>query len=217
LEEKKIVWKYAFSDWISSDSQESRKRSAAKHIIFKPHGSLNICFVTHCGPDRDRNRYGLHFVKENDWLATCNEENFGYKREAKKRSRKVVAIEEGAWIIGYLADAEKQEHNSPGYFADTVHDLSKVNLYGAALAMRQATSLYVLGYSLPEKDSWLRRRIEALDRKPRKINPDTTPVYVASKDDSGRILKYFAELRFKKRFCINNGDIVDSPNWPSSR
>lgn len=104
-------------------------------------------------------------------------------------------------MIGYLSDALKDEINTPGTVADPAHDFAKWNLMHAGLSLRRATSIFILGYSLPPADGWMWARLVGLPNK------KAIPVYVASRGHSADIVTKLRDAGFVKAAMLDNGDI----------
>lgn len=172
------AWAYCFENWFDNHAPPERP----KHIIVKPHGSLNVWFDTLWGSP---NRHSVYFADRADRLITCPEDMIGVERPRPG----VEDRELRPWLIGYVRDELKDEINSPGYYGDSAHDLCKANLARAALVLQKATSLYVLGYSMPDGDSWVWARVEASENI-------SIPVYVASRGQTDRIVRRFRQLGF---------------------
>jgi hypothetical protein len=88
----------------------------------------------------------------------------------------------------------KDELNSPAMLPDAAHDLCKWNMSYAGLSLQKASALYILAYSMPDEDRWIRERLATLRKK-------DFPIYVASCKDSDRIvraLKSFGFINAKK-------------------
>lgn len=180
-------WAYCFTEWITDLPQDS-----SKHVIVKPHGSVNVWFKTVWDALSKPLTHSLEFADPQDFLRTCPSHEIGCDALSQGRYE-----EYRPWLIGYLPDYMKDEHNTPGYFADCAHDLCKANLTYAALSLYHATSVFILGYSMPSEDQWIWNRFAALPRK-------DFPVYVASKGDSDRIVKEFKNKDFNKIVMLNN-------------
>lgn len=168
-------WRYGFEDLL--EGQNKTLQSEGGHLIVKPHGSLNVWFKTLWESRSTSGKVDLHqlsFVDNTDRLKTCPFAEVGCVNGNEP------ADELRPWVIGYLPDAMKDELYSPGFFADTAHDLCKWNMVYSALALQKASSLYVLGYSMPDEDRWIWERLAALRKK-------EFPIYVASRSASKRI------------------------------
>ena len=166
------AWRYAFQGLFEIDHWKNTKD--ARHIVVKPHGGLNIWFQT-------SNGHKVRFASTTNRLTTCDWNDVGYHPYEEGELRPC--------IIGYLPDALKDETNSPGKTADASHDFHKWNLAYASLAFQRATSLYILGYSMPLEDQWMRNRLKGLSDK--NIN-----VYVASGSHTHSIVAYFQHVGF---------------------
>jgi hypothetical protein len=168
-------WVYGFEKLFEGLSKESSNE--VTHVIVKPHGSLNIWFTTVWESrvaSGTRDLHQVSFVDTDDRLKTCPFDEVGGKVGSNSLE------ERRPWVIGYLPDEMKDELNSPALLPDPAHDLCKWNMSYAGLALQRASSLYVLGYSMPDEDRWIWERLAALRSK-------DFPVYVASGNDSDRI------------------------------
>jgi hypothetical protein len=172
-------WKYCFEQFFPNSIQCQK----TKHIIIKPHGSVNVWFNT----DWNQNTHCLKYERLDNLLVTCDPDKIGCASPHDNSCE-----ERRPWLVGYLPDFMKGEHNSPGAFADCAHDLCKLNLTYAALSLYSATSVYVLGYSMPSEDVWLWNRFKAL---PQTIK-DKINIYVASGKKTDRIIKTFKDDGF---------------------
>lgn len=105
------------------------------------------------------------------------------------------------WLIGYLSDDRKDELTSKPYISDLAHDLCKWNMAYSSFAFVNATSLFILGYSMPEEDEWIWTRVRNIENK-KKIK-----IYIASHNDSEKILKSFENIGFRKVYIVNEGKI----------
>jgi hypothetical protein len=174
-------------------TNKSFKNDDSKHILIKPHGSLNVVFETD-----NQNTYNkihkIYYKDENNYFATFNWEDMGYDILQNKINEK------RPWMIGYLPDDLKDELNSKAYFSDLAHDLCKWNMAYSSFALVNATSLFVLGYSMPEEDEWIWTRVRNIENKEIKI-------YIASHNDSKKILKSFENIGFRNVYIVNNGKI----------
>jgi len=171
-------WQYSFEGSFTGNAGAPR----ARHVLAKPHGSLNVWFDSVW---RSPPWHRVYFADANNYLATCAEGQVGCdyfrKGEAPREYR--------PWLIGYLPDEMKEEINSPGYYADAAHDLCKANVAFAALSLQKASSLYVLGYSMPPEDTWVWSRVVGVCDK-------SLPVYVASASNTESIANRFREHGF---------------------
>lgn len=178
-------WRYGFKDLL--DGRTKGMPGDVRHVIVKPHGSLNVWFKTVWESRSKSGKPDLHelaFV-DTDRLKTCPFAEVGCVNGNEP------AEELRPWVIGYLPDIMKDELTSPGFFADTAHDLCKWNMSYAGLAFQKASSLYVLGYSMPDEDRWVWERLAALRKK-------DFPIYVASQSDSERIKAALKAYGFSK-------------------
>ena len=189
-------WEYAFQGLIQKDGRQLLNE--VNHVIAKPHGSLNVWFTT-VWESRvtfgKRDLHQLSFVNTTDRLKTCPFEEIGYKVGSDPPE------ERRPWVIGYLPDAMKYEITSPGFFADTAHDLCKWNVTYSALALQKASSLYILGYSMPDEDRWIWERLASLKNK-------DFPVYVASGNDSDRIIMALKSHGFTKTEKLTTDGLI---------
>lgn len=161
-----------------------------KHLIIKPHGSLNVVFETY---DQNSNNkiHSLYFTENDDYFTTFDCQKFGYDINDQN-----IITEKRPWLIGYLPDDMKDELNSRAYFSDLAHDLSKWNMASASFALENASSIFILGYSMPQEDEWVWARF-------RNIKKDID-IFVASRKSSKGIVK---EL---KRNCFTNVNIINA-------
>lgn len=199
LEECKCVgpknWRYGFENLLVG--QNNLSLGEGRHLIVKPHGSLNIWFNTVWEKRFDpakRNLHQVSFVDSKKRLKTCAFKEVGCV------NGNVPAKERRPWVIGYLPDEMKHELKTPGNFADTAHDLCKWNLTYAALALQKASSLYILAYSMPGEDLWIWERLAALEKKKDFL------VYVASGSDTPRITSALKSLGFTKTKKLSSSD-----------
>ena len=109
--------------------------------------------------------------------------------------------EKRPWMIGYLSDDLKAELTSKPYISDLAHDLCKWNMAYSSFALVNATSLFILGYSMPEEDEWIWTRVRNIENK-QKIK-----IYIASHNDSKKISKSFENIGFRKVYIVNEGKI----------
>lgn len=200
LEECKCVgpknWRYAFENLL--EGQNHLSQGEGGHLIVKPHGSLNIWFNTVWESRSDPAKRDLHqvsFVDSKDRLKTCDFAKVGYV------NGNGPAKERRPWVVGYLPDEMKDEHNRPGNFADAAHDLCKWNLTYAALVLQKASSLYILAYSMPGEDLWIWERLAALRRK-------DLPIHVASGSDTPRITSALKSLGFTKTKKLSDDGFI---------
>lgn len=157
-------WVYGFSS-VLGDQVCPREGC---HIVSKPHGSVNIEFWTRWA------HLLLHqvtFADRQNRLTPVDPKGLGDLNDGFPRE------EMRPCIIGYVPEIMKAEVNSPGQFGDFGHDFCKASLSYSALSLQIASSLYVLGYSMPPEDGWVWSRLRALRDK-------SVPVYVASAQDS---------------------------------
>ncbi|HLN31302.1 MAG TPA: hypothetical protein VK395_26410 [Gemmataceae bacterium] len=173
LEDAGISWKYCFEEWLGAE----RVVSSPHHVIVKPHGSLNVVFETEW---TSMPRHSICFEDSANLFATIDESEVGFGADE---------VEKRPWLVGYLSDEQKDEINSPGWFADPAHDLCKGNLAYTSCCLLRATALYVVAYSMPREDEWIWRRLEALRTR-------DLPIYVATANDTDRVIKRFKGLGF---------------------
>jgi hypothetical protein len=169
-------WRYAFQGLFEKDFWPDTAN--ANHVVVKPHGSLNVWFTTSWEGRPSSLKPNVHevfFADRKQRLKTCVSDKIGVECPGDP------SLERRPWLIGYLPDELKHELNTPAVFSDTAHDLCKWNMTHAALAIQKASSLYILGYRMPDEDLWVWSRLAALPNKKLRI-------YVASKNDSDRIV-----------------------------
>jgi hypothetical protein len=172
-----INWKYCFRDLL----EPSPSKKHALHVVAKPHGSVNVIFETRWDSQRS---HRVDFQDLNNVMASCDHNEVGCDSLRPPLERR-------PWLVGYLPDEMKDELNSPGGFADAAHDLCKANLAFASLRLLHASSLYVLGYSMPVEDEWIWARLNGLPDK-------TVGVYVATASDTDSVLQRFTDHRFTR-------------------
>lgn len=182
--------KYSFNSLLTN---KSFKNDDSKHILIKPHGSLNVVFETD-----NQNTYNkihkIHYKDENNYFATFDWKDMGYDIQQNKINEK------RPWMIGYLSDDLKDELTSKPYISDLAHDLCKWNMAYSSFALVNATSLFILGYSMPDEDEWIWTRVRNIENK--KIE-----IYIASDKDSEKISKSFENIGFRNVYIVNNGKI----------
>lgn len=175
-------WDYWFDEWIQENENQR-----CKNILIKPHGSLNVWFESkwdmHVTHKFNHATHKLNYVKNNNKLETCDFNEVGLEEKNN--------IEYRPWLVGYLPDYMKHEINSSSGFVDAAHDLCKANISYMSLKIKKATSIYILGYSMPNEDQWILERIAELKRD--------ISIYVASEKDTDRIINQLEDLGFK---CI---------------
>lgn len=162
-----------------------------KHLIVKPHGSLNIVFETYNQNSNGKENHRLYFKDKTNYLETFNCKEMGYDVNNQN-----IITEKRPWLIGYLPDYMKDELNSRACFSDLAHDLCKWNMASTSFALENASSIFILGYSMPPEDEWMWARFKNIRKKD--IN-----IYVASRSSNKRIVR---EL---KRICFTNVNIVN--------
>lgn len=167
------------------------KIPSCKHLIVKPHGSVNVIFETRTEMS-DKKYHSLRFADSNDFTVVFSYNGYGYN------SLKPPFIEKRAWLVGYLPDDAKDELNSKALFSDMAHDLCKWNMSTTSFALGNASSLIIIGYRMPPEDEWIWKRVKNLFNK-------SISIYIASGSKSNSILKRFAELGFKRLFLVNGG------------
>ncbi|OGH07496.1 MAG: hypothetical protein A2W22_01100 [Candidatus Levybacteria bacterium RBG_16_35_11] len=163
-----------------------------KHLIIKPHGSLNVVFKTENQNSNDK-IHSLCFKEDDDYFATFDWNEFGYDKNNQN-------LEKRPWLIGYLPDEMKDELNSRACFSDLAHDLCKWNMASTSFALEYASSIFILGYSMPQEDEWIWARFRNIRKKNKNI-------FVASKCSSERIVKEFKRNGFENVNIINDGKI----------
>jgi len=181
--------KYSFDSLLTNKNYKNNP----KHLLIKPHGSLNVVFETD-NQNTAEKIHKIYFVDESNYFATFNWEDMGYNIQQTKINEK------RPWMIGYLPDVLKAELNSKAYFSDLAHDLCKWNMAYSSFALEKASSLFILGYSMPDEDEWIWTRIKNIENKNLKI-------YIASLSTSERILKSFDKLGFKNVSIVNGGNL----------
>lgn len=190
LKKAKIRWKYCFANWLLP----LPPKNDASHIIVKPHGSVNVIFETIW--DRPP-LHSLSFRDETDMMVSFEHGNVGCDQFHESQPTR----ERRPWLVGYLPDAMKDELNSPVGEADAAHDLCKGNVAYASLRLLQATSIYVLGYSMPLEDQWIWGRLRALQNK-------ALGIYIATWQDSEAVKQRFVALGFQNAQILPpDGDI----------
>jgi hypothetical protein len=186
------TWEYCFHKLIG-DTNNSK---SPNHIIIKPHGSLNVWFSTKWNNHFRHfdNQHFLYYNDETDLLKTCKEDDIGLLDPN-------LCIERRPWLIGYLPDFLKDELNSPGCYADSAHDMSKYNLAYASFSLNKATSIYILGYSMPPEDEWILNRILNIEKK-------EIPIYIASGNNSQKIVDRFKYWGFPNAMYLTNNNFI---------
>lgn len=164
-----------------------------EHLLIKPHGSLNVVFETD-NQNTAKKNHKLYYKDENNYFNTFDWQDMGYVNSRNKINEK------RPWMIGYLPDPLKAELNSKAYFSDLAHDLCKWNMAYSSFALEKATSLFILGYSMPDEDEWIWTRVRNIGNKKIKI-------YIASRSASERILKSFENIGFEDVHIVNNGNL----------
>jgi hypothetical protein len=164
-----------------------------KHLIVKPHGSVNVSFNSQY-IKKKITKHSAQFIDPNNFWNTLPQSAYGYSR------KRMPFKERRAWLIGYLPDDAKDELNSPALFSDMSHDLCKWNMATSSYSFYYATSLIIIGYSMPSADEWIWKRVENMPNQ--KLN-----VYIASGSDSNTIAASFANKGFRNIFIINGGYI----------
>jgi hypothetical protein len=178
---------YAFAPLLIPSVQSHVHR---KHLLIKPHGSVNVSFQTKW--DQSTTLHSVKFVDSGDFRQTLSPNNYGYTTSI------VPFLEERAWLIGYLPDDAKDELNSAALFSDMAHDLCKWNMATASYSFYHASSLLIIGYSMPTADEWIWKRVENIPN--RDIN-----VYILSGKDSKSIVQKFLARGFKHVNIVNGG------------
>jgi len=165
-----------------------------EHLIIKPHGSLNVVFETK-NQNSNNKIHSLYFKENDDYFATFDCKEIGYDVNNQN-----IIVEKRPWLIGYLPDDMKDELNSIAYFSDLAHDLSKWNMASTSFALENASSIFILGYSMPQEDEWIWARF-------RNIREKDINIFVASKCSSKRIVEEFKRNGFANVNIINGGEI----------
>jgi hypothetical protein len=175
-----------------------RVTTAAKHTVVKPHGSVNISFETFTDVSPVIHElqfiHELRFVNPSNYLEGFDWRDMGYS------SMNIPYSEKRPWLVGYLPDDMKHELKSPAFYTDPAHDLCRYNIASFSLALSNASSLFILGYSLPSDDDWVRGRIANIRQK-------SIPVYVASRSSTHGIIQHFKSIGFTNVYELNNGSI----------
>jgi hypothetical protein len=183
--------KYAFEPLLTNKSSTN---DDSEHILIKPHGSLNVVFETD-----NQNTYNkihkIYYKDKNNYFDTFNWDDMGYNRHQNKINEK------RPWMIGYLPDDLKEELNSKAYFSDLAHDLCKWNMAYSSFALGNATSLFILGYSMPDEDEWIWTRVRNIEDK------EEIEIYIASDKDSEKISESFENIGFRNVHIVNKGKI----------
>jgi len=184
--------KYSFDALLTGKSFNT---ADSEHLLIKPHGSLNIVFETD-NQNTSNKIHKIYYKNKNNYFDTFNWKDMGYDIQPNKINEK------RPWMIGYLPDVLKAELNSKAYFSDLAHDLCKWNMAYSSFALENATSLFILGYSMPDEDEWIWTRVRNIENKKIKI-------YIASRNASKRILKSFEDIGFTDVQIVNSGSIGD--------
>jgi|GEM_PF-2963375 len=252
-----------------------------KHLIVKPHGSLNIVFETYNQNSNGKENHRLYFKDKTNYLETFDCKEMGYdvnkclfswseiqkddnerfvkfltqyfcidwgkrakiekiddqtirvyiehhsislrlndeetkiilrinngitdeltvKRESGQLNiYQNIITEKRPWLIGYLPDYMKDELNSRACFSDLAHDLCKWNMASTSFALENASSIFILGYSMPSEDEWMWVRFKNIRKKD--IN-----IYVASRRSNIRIVRELKTIGFTNVNIINDGEI----------
>jgi len=170
--------------WIYSFEHED-----SNHVISKPHGSLNFVFETNWSVSPIE--HGLNYFSLQDKLATCPEDSVGITKHGN---------ETRPWIVGYLPDYLKHEHNTNVHESDISHDLCRLNVGALSMALQDATSLSLLGYSMPKEDEWVWAKICML------MDRDTS-IHIISRGSSEKIKQQFLKYGFSKVKIENGGKL----------
>ncbi len=165
-----------------------------KHLIIKPHGSLNIVFKTD-NQNTPNKIHSIYFQDQNNYFATFDWMEIGYDVNNQN-----IITEKRPCLIGVLPDDMKDELNSPALFSDLAHDFCKWNMASTSFALEKASSIFILGYSMPLEDQWLWERFNNINKKD--IN-----IYVASRSKSVEIVSKLNINRFINSYVINCGKI----------
>jgi hypothetical protein len=164
-----------------------------KHLIIKPHGSLNVIFKTE-NQNTPNKIHSVYFKNPNNYFETFDCEEMGYVDVHN------AITEKRPWLIGYLPDEMKDELNSPALFSDLAHDLCKWNMAHTSFALENASSIFILGYSMPQEDEWIWARFK-------NIRKNEISIFVASYCDSDRIVNDLRISGFTKVYKIMDGRI----------
>lgn len=175
LERHSPGWKYFIDNVLKT------KESDAKHIVLKPHGSLNLKFTTQFGAAV---RHSLSFVSNSDVLKTITEEEIGLHKKGG------IPTEIRPSIIGFFPDKNKFEVNVSAAVSDINQDYIKVNVCALSLSLQNADSIYILCYSMPPEDTWIWNRIKNIQ------NLDIQ-VMVASGGNTEGIIAKFKSIGFR--------------------
>lgn len=182
--------KYSFDPLLANKSFEN---SNPEHLLIKPHGSLNVVFETD-NQNSNNKIHKMYYKDESNYFATFDWEEMGYNIQQNKINEK------RPWMIGYLPDDLKDELNSKALFSDLAHDLCKWNMAYSSFALGNATSLFILGYSMPDEDEWIWTRVRNIENK-------NLYIYVASGSSSDRIVQELNNNGFINVEKVNNGYI----------
>ena len=183
--------KYSFDSLLTN---KSFTNDDSEHLLIKPHGSLNVVFETD-----NQNTYNkthkIYYKNENNYFDTFNGEEMGYNIHQNKINEK------RPWMIGYLADDQKAELTSKPYISDLAHDLCKWNMAYSSFALVNATSLFILGYSMPDEDAWIWTRVRNIENK------EKIKIHIASGKHSENMSESFENIGFRNVYIVNNGKI----------
>ena len=182
--------KYSFDSLLTT---RGSKNTDSEHLLITPHGSLNVVFETD-NQNRGNKIHKVYYKNENNYFDTFDWEEMGYNIQQNKINEK------RPWMIGYLPDVLKDELNSKALFSDLAHDLCKWNMAYSSFTLENATSLFILGYSMPLEDEWIWTRVRNIENK-------KTKIYIASHNDSERISRSLGDIGFKNVYIVNNGKI----------
>jgi len=185
--------KYSCESLLTAKSLEN---SDSEHLLIKPHGSLNVVFETD-NQNSSNKIHKVYYKDESNYFDTFDWEEMGYDIQQDKINEK------RPWMIGYLPDDLKDELNSKALFSELAHDLCKWNMAYSSFALGNATSLFILGYSMPYEDEWIWTRIRNIENK-------NLYIYVASRSSSDRIVLELKKEGFTNVEKVNNGTI-DNP------
>ena len=185
--------RYSFDSLLTTNRYKIFKNPDSEHLLIKPHGSLNVVFKTD-NQNTDNKIHKIYFQNENNYFDTFDWKKLGYNTPQNKINEK------RPWMIGYLPDALKDELNSKALFSDLAHDLCKWNMAYTSFALEKATSIFILGYSMPIEDRWIWERV-------RNIGNKNLNIYVASGRNSDSIVQGLWNHGFTNVEKVNNGYI----------
>jgi hypothetical protein len=184
--------RYLNEEIVNGDLNNPKKGS--EDTIIKPHGSINLCFETNWGESLN----WFHYVSMENYLVSFNHQDIGY---LEKEDGNI--IEKRPSLIGYVPDDFKYEHNSKSYYSDISHDFLKAQMASIIFAMNEVETIFIIGYSMPDEDEWVWKRIKDINEK------DKKRIYICSRGSSFYIMKRFTDagFNFNNVKIINNGNI----------